>query len=146
MPTRKRNEVNCTDFREKYQRYLDSRGRDEFQGDLHPHLGLCPGCRSYVSEVRGIDLALRAMPEVEMSPQLLATLRELPDSLREPQVKGYIVRYAALILVAFLGWMLAGSVSHEMQLLTHGLILAAGAFAFTVGLLKPHYFNPVPDT
>jgi hypothetical protein len=86
------------------------------------------------------------MPRVEIPPHFLASLKQLPAYHREPGSAGYIVRYVALVLVAVVGWILAGSASPEVELLINGLILAAGAFTFARGLLTPLYLNPVPDS
>ncbi len=99
--------------------------------------------------MRGIDQALQAMPEVEIPPELLTSLEELPESLDEalePEPALLIFRYVALSVAAVVIWIVGSSVSMEVQLLINGLILAAGAFAFTTGLLKPLYLNPVPDS
>jgi predicted anti-sigma-YlaC factor YlaD len=136
--------LNCADFREEYQSSLDGRPGGELPHVLQEHLDLCPGCTSYVSEMGGLDQALRAMPEVEIPPQLFASLNQVPASLHEG-VAGYVVRYTALVLVAVVGWIFAGIASPEVELLINGLILAAGAFTFARGLLAPLYLNPIPD-
>ena len=141
--------MNCTDFREGYQSFLDRDAQGEPPEGLRSHLDLCSGCTRYVSEMRGIDQALQAMPEVEIPPELLTSLEELPVSLgeaREPEPALLILRYVALSVAAVVIWIVGSSVSMEVQLLINGLILAAGAFAFTTGLLKPLYLNPVPDS
>ncbi|MGB2960664.1 MAG: hypothetical protein WBG01_03590 [Bacteroidota bacterium] len=141
--------MKCTDFREDYQSFLDRTEQGEPPEGLRSHLNLCPGCTRYVSEMRGIDQALLAMPEVEIPPQLLTSLERLPESLREAQEPDpalLILRYVALALSALVIWIVGRFVSQEAQLLINGLILAAGAFAFTTGLLRPLYLNPLPDS
>jgi len=141
--------MQCAEFREEYQRYLDKKVQGGPPDDLCVHMDLCPACTSYAGAMHGIDQALQAMPDAEIPPGLLTSLRELPASLRETRETGlvaYVGRYAALILAALVAWIVGSSASEEVQLLLNGLILAAGAFAFTAGLLKPLYLHQVPDS
>ena len=138
--------MTCAEIREEYQNYLDGKNQGEPPAGLRSHLDGCSACTSYLLEIGGIDRALRAMPDVEIPPELLASLKELPGYVGETPEAGvvaYAGRYAALTFGGLLAWILGNLVSPEAQILLEGLTLAAAAFAFTVALLRPLYLRSI---
>ena len=140
--------MNCTEFREEYQKFLDTKERVRLPEGLLAHMNSCPACASYAAEMLGVDSALRDIPRVKIPPHLLASLKEMPETMREkrePTLSRNLVIRAIIVLTGLLIWIAGNFVPAEVQLLLNGFILGVGAFALTTNFLKPRFLNPVFD-
>jgi anti-sigma factor RsiW len=73
------DDFSCRDFTERVTDYLEEALDPETTTGLERHLGVCPGCRTYLAQMKrtiaAIGAALRSGPAADSAARLRALFR-----------------------------------------------------------------------
>jgi anti-sigma factor RsiW len=71
------DDFSCRDFTERVTDYLEAALDPETAAGLERHLGVCPGCRAYLAQMKRTIMAIGAALRNGPTPDYAARLRTL---------------------------------------------------------------------
>jgi len=87
--------MNCEWVKENVTLYLYNELADDARHELEQHLGRCKDCDAEVAEVRQLHEKMNALPQLEVTPNLLASARmSLQEALETTEQKNGWLRFA----------------------------------------------------
>jgi Putative zinc-finger len=80
--TRPGMEVTCREFVELVTDYFEGRLHDTVRVRFEDHVELCPGCATYLEQMRTTMRLTRSVDELEQRPEVTALLKAFRDFQR----------------------------------------------------------------
>jgi hypothetical protein len=77
--TRPGMEVTCREFVELVTEYFEERMPDDVRVRFEDHVELCPGCATYLEQMRTTMRLTRSVDELERRPEVAALLEAFRD-------------------------------------------------------------------
>jgi hypothetical protein len=145
--------MKCEEFKSLVQGELDQIGNGVLSTALHDHANTCIQCGAFFESLTAVHSALRDLPRVTPSAELMTALRRIDKPVYVPMELswGPDIRLAAAMVTPVLLPYIAEALSYTLlQQIFEMSILALGVALFAIAALKPRFlggpeYRIVPD-
>jgi hypothetical protein len=133
--------MNCTEFRNLYNRYLDGRKSSPLPTEAVLHGRNCSTCGSYASAMVRVDDCLREIPDVPFPEELLAFSGAAGVHFPGPpgELSPRPGRGAAIALPAFVIWSISLFIPLPWQFAAQLLLVSGSMVLLAVTSLSPGF-------